>query len=216
MLKKFLVAALIMANAVFAQIHYGGRAAMNIGSAWGDYSDDANWGIGFNVGAIAKIGIDPIIEFIPGLEMDFRRFGIESCETEEYQGYDIKVTQKISLEMWYLDIPVVARANVVPRLHVDIGVLFSFEIAAYVHFDATVSALDQSETLSDNADYSKFITIFDPGLIAGFGVSIIPDLLDIDFRFVLGLASFGDEDAGVVFFRSQHMRMQLGATFWFL
>ena len=54
----------------------------------------------------------------------------------------------------------------------------------------------------------------DVGLIVGAGVSLL-DKLDVDFRLVLGLNSFMDENDEGFKVSMKHMRMQTGIIYWF-
>ena len=213
MFKKLILAALIVTSAAFAQIGVGGRAAANFGSLWGADSKDAKWGIGFNAGAAVRVDILPMLSIVTGLEVDLRRVtGEDDYEDDYYMGQRVKYSTEVSLNMWYLDVPVLARLNVIPMFHADLGFLLGFNVAANRHSEETMSAMGQSETRTIDTDYSKYMASFDAGLAAGVGVSPIPGMLDVDFRFVLGLKSI-DKDGELV---AKHMRMQLGATFWFM
>ena len=212
MFKKVILAALVVTSAVFAQfnVNVGGRAAANFGTFVGDLKDPG-WGLGFNAGVAAKLDVLPIMSVVAGVEADLRRVSNE--KTEEYRG--VKASGEAAYTMWYLDIPVVARFNVVPMFHFDAGFVLGFNLAANYRAEASVEGIkivDIDESISEN------VNTFDAALTAGFGASVIPGMLDIDFRFVYSLTSFakndkaeGDDDES-----ARHMRMQLGATFWFM
>lgn len=217
MFKKIILAALVVTSAVFAQVHVGGRAAANYGFQWGaDAIDELDGGLGFNAGAAVKIDILPMLSIVTGLEADLRRVAgkEEYDDYDYYMGQEIRVnySNEVSMNMWYLDVPVLARLNVIPMFHADLGVLLGLKLAANMHQEKTASAMGRSETRSKDTDFSKDCSLLDAGLVAGVGVSPIPGMLDVDFRFVLGLTTLDkDGDASV-----KHMRMQLGATFWFM
>ena len=74
MLKKILLAALIVTSAAFAQVQVGGRIAFNYGGIWGDpESDEVDWGAGFIVGPEVKYSFNPMVSLISGLQLDYRR-----------------------------------------------------------------------------------------------------------------------------------------------
>lgn len=209
MFKKVILAALVVTSAVFAQfnVNVGGRAAANFGTFVGDDAKelDMGWGVGFNAGVAAKLDVLPILSVVGGLEADLRR--ASQKKTEESYGGDL--TTETSLNMWYLDIPVVARFNVVPMFHVDAGVVLAFKLAS----SATVEISQGGQSVSSSADFD-FVKAFDAAVTAGIGASVIPGMLDVDFRFVYSLTNWPDYagvDVGI-----KHMRMQVGATYWFM
>ena len=120
------------------------------------------------------------------------------------------------LTMWYLDIPVFARFSFVPMFHFDFGAYFAFNLYSSIHYKYTASYEGRSAPESGDVDITEVVKTFDAGLLAGAGVSILPGMLDIDFRLALGFAGvdLADENAEAVWVN--HLRMQLGATFWFL
>ena len=119
MLKKIIVAALIVTSAVFAQIGVGGRAAVNYGTVWGDHTDEVKGGFGFNAGAAAKIDILPLITFVPGVEVELRRVSADAVFYDEF-----------SYSFWYLDFPLLARFNIIPMFFADAGLNIGFNLVA--------------------------------------------------------------------------------------
>ena len=217
MFKKLILAALIVTSAAFAQVGVGGRAAANYGFWWGaDAPDELDGGLGFNAGVAVRVDILPMLSIVTGLEVDLRRVAGKE-EDEDYDYYmgeeiRIKYSDEVSMNMWYLDVPVLARLNVIPMFHADLGVLLGLKLAANEHEESTASAMGRSETRSKDTDFSKDCSLLDAGLVAGVGVSPIPGMLDVDFRFVLGLTTMDKDGHASV----KNMRMQLGATFWFM
>ncbi len=190
MFKKILLAALVVTSAVFAQVHVGARAAFNFGTVWGDHTDDANWGAGFNAGALARIDVTPTIAFVPGVEVDLRRIA-----TEEF-GVDY------SYSFWYIDLPLLARFAVNPQFFVDAGLNIGINVAA----KATAKAGGHEESV----DIDNMNTI-GVGLVAGVGFAVIPNL-DINLRMHLGLTNMMDvSEVG-----SKDLRLQAGISYWFM
>ena len=214
MFKKIILAALIVTSAAFADFFsVGARAAANFGTAWGDDAKDATWGAGFNAGVALKIDILPVITIIPGLEVDYRRIG----EEENYSdGSFYKISSDETYGLWYLDVPVLARVKLIPLVYFNAGVQFSFNLSATLDYDETETSIKtgESKKTSDDMSYSKFINTMDVGLIVGAGVSLL-DKLDVDFRLVLGLNSFMDENDEGFKVSMKHMRMQAGVIYWF-
>ena len=213
MLKKIILAAAVAVSAVFAQspVNVGGRAAVDMGTFWGNDVADAKWGLGFNAGVAAKMDFLPIISVVSGLEVDLRRVSDERTITQ--RGTEIK--EESSLSMWYLDIPVMARFNLIPMFHADFGFVVGLNLAAIKNIDRSATVLGRTVEESESVSVSEEVATFDAGLIAGLGVSVIPGKLDVDFRILLGLTSFDKPEEGDAA-DVKHMRLQLGATYWFL
>ena len=226
MFRKFILAALVVTSAAFAQIGVGVRAASNVGTLYGDDVKNTSWNVGFNAGVAVKFDVLPIISIISGLEVDLRRIPEKYKRVEEYDGKDLGLEDvgvfsidwdvEEDLTMWYLDIPVFARFNFIPMFHFDFGAYFAFNLSSNIHYKQVASYGVFSASESGDVDISKEVKTFDAGLLAGAGVSILPGMLDIDFRLTLGFAGVdlaGKNDEAVWV---NHLRMQLGATFWFM
>jgi len=191
MLKKILLAALIVTSAVFAQVHVGGRAAFNFGTIWGEHTDNSNWGAGFNAGALAKIDVTPTIAFVPGVEVDLRRMSYD------FFGVDY------SMNLWYIDLPLLARFAVNPQFFVDAGLNFGVNIIAKM--------TEKANGVETSYDVDGMNTI-DIGLVAGVGYTVIPNL-DINLRLVLGLSNMTEDDGDM---SSKNLRLQAGISYWFM
>jgi len=216
MLKKLILAALLASSAVFAQLpfHIGGRAAVNYGTAYGADSDVAHWATGFNAGVAAKITALPLLTIVSGVEIDLRRINVKENYTDDYSYF----SNDNMLSIWYLDIPVVARYNIIPLIYVDAGLAFGFNLSSNMHVDEIethetrgVLAIERTDV-----DYSEYLKRLDVGLILGAGVSVLPGMLDVDARIVVGLNSFIDHNEEGLEKTVKHVRMQLGVTYWFL
>lgn len=199
MFKKIILAAAIAVSAVFAQssVNVGGRAAVDMGTMWGE-KNNAEWGVGFNAGVNLKIGINEMLSFVPGLEIDLRRVTGESYDFDSYMPVKID----ISLAMWYLDVPLALRINANPQFFIDAGLYLGVKLSA----EETAEAMGQSMS----HDIGDTMEAIDIGILAGLGYNVMPNL-DVNFRLALGLTEMGKGGKG-----SKNMRMQLGATYWFM
>ena len=109
-------AVLMAASASFAQFNLGGRAAINFGTVWGDNTEDVPWGFGFNVGLATKIGINDMFAVAPEVTIDLRRSS----------------DAVITWSTWAIDIPVLARINLMPALYLEVGPQFAIICASFV------------------------------------------------------------------------------------
>ncbi|MBR6453297.1 MAG: PorT family protein [Fibrobacter sp.] len=209
MFKKIILAALVVTSAVFAQINVGGRAALNFGTVWGENTDDANWGLGFNAGVVAKMGINPMLSFVPGLEVDYRRI---SNDEGEY-------TQSISF--MYIEAPLLLRIQATPQFAIDVGPTVAFNVSA------SIGASDGDNSASADIP-SDYVTAVEVGAVVGVSFAVMPNL-EVNVRAAMGFMDMldmkkmmmGDDDDYYGYdyvpdFGFKNMRFQAGVTYWFM
>ena len=207
MFKKIILAALVVTSAVFAQVNVGGRAALNFGSVWGENTDDANWGLGFNAGVVAKMGINPMLSFVPGLEVDYRRISNDEGE----------LTQTISF--MYIEAPLLLRIQATPQLAIDVGPTVGFNVSA------SIGASDGENSASVDIP-SDYVTAVEVGAVAGVSIAVMPNL-EVNVRAAFGFMDMvdmkkmmlGDDDDYYDYVPDigcKNMRFQVGATYWFM
>ena len=192
MLKKIILAAVVAATASFAQINFGVHAGVDINTLWGDDTEDAASGIGFQAGAAAKISLPMLpITLAPEVLIDMRNYDLRE---------DVTTTE------WALDIPVLVRFSLLPILYLEAGPELAFNLSTSTDYGSKVTV---------KADDDAFNTVeFD--LVFGVGTGILP-LVDIDFRVILGLTNIYDDEsiAGTSELDIKNMQFALGATYWF-
>jgi hypothetical protein len=194
MFKKILLAALVVTSAVFAQVNVGGRAAFNFGTIWGENTDNANWGAGFNAGVDVKYNVSPVLSLISGLELDYRRM------SDEYDnGY---YTVEKAITFMYLDVPVLLRINASPTFFLDAGLTLGFNLSA--------NQTREANGASKSQDISSEVESFEFGLVGGLGFIIIPNL-ELNFRVAFGMTSMAKEVDNF-----KNMRFQAGVAYWFM
>ena len=233
MLKKIILATVLVVGSVFAQnIHVGARAAGNIGTAWGENADKfgLEWGPGFTGGVDAKFAISPILSIVTGLEFEYRSLDwnlkkLVSAYADEMSGVSSSeiemVSQvKFSFGLSYLDIPVLARIYPDPKFFIDAGIYVGFNVSSSLElsYQGLSRTMDTPEQMQKDTDF---------GLIAGIGYAVMPKV-DVYFRYTMGLVDMLD----VVKFASvsgndvdysdapniacKNMRFQLGVSYWFM
>ncbi|WP_458450791.1 porin family protein [Fibrobacter sp.] len=189
------MAAVVAATASFAQINVGVRAGVDMNTFWGDDTEDAASGIGFQAGAAMKVSLPLLpITVAPEVVIDMRNFD---------------VNENVTLTEWALDIPVLVRFSLLPILYLEAGPEFAFNLS-------TTAEDDDGNEISEKAlelilpDFNTFE--FD--LVFGVGTGIVP-LVDIDFRVVLGMTNFFDDPKLGDPLDIANMQFVLGATYWF-
>lgn len=194
MFKKILLAALVVTSAVFAQVNVGGRAAFNFGTIWGENTDNANWGAGFNAGVDVKYNVSPVLSLISGLELDYRRM------SDEYDNGYYNVENAITF--MYLDVPVLLRINASPTFFLDAGLTLGFNLSA--------NQTREANGASKSQDISSEVESFEFGLVGGLGFVIIPNL-ELNFRVAFGMTSMAKEVDNF-----KNLRFQAGVAYWFM
>ena len=194
MFKKILLAALVVTSAVFAQVNVGGRAAFNVGTIWGENTDNANWGAGFNAGVDVKYNVSPVLSLISGLELDYRRM------SDEYDNGYYNVENAVTF--MYLDVPVLLRINASPTFFLDAGLTLGFNLSA--------NQTREVKGASKSQDISSEVESFEFGLVGGLGFVIIPNL-ELNFRVAFGMTSMAKEVDNF-----KNLRFQAGVAYWFM
>jgi hypothetical protein len=198
-MKKILLLVAVMlfaASSAFAQFSLGGHAAVNFGTVWGDNTDEVPWGLGFNAGVATKIGISGLIAVAPEVDVDMRRASDD----------------EITWTTWALEIPILARINVLPMLFIEAGPQLAFLLSSKEEVD--MGAMEVTYDFSD----AKALNTFEFGVAAGVGFTVIPNL-DVNVRSVIGFTSIvdskkafeGGDDSAV-----KNLQFQVGATYWFM
>ncbi|MBO4437379.1 MAG: PorT family protein [Fibrobacter sp.] len=195
MLKKIILAAVVAATASFAQINFGVHAGLDMNTFWGDDTEDASSGIGFQAGAAAKISLPLLpITVAPEVLIDMRNFD---------------VSDKVVMTEWALDIPVLVRFSLLPILYIEAGPEIAFNLS-------TTAEDDDGHEITEKqleAIFPDFNT-FEFDLVFGVGTGIVP-FVDIDFRVILGMTSFFDDPEIGDPLDISNMQFALGATYWF-
>ena len=212
MFKKIILAAVVVASAVFAQnVKIGAHAAGSFGTAWGDNVDmlEIGWGAGFNVGADAKFVINPQFSIVGGIGVDYRRIfwdvggmtknlmtkmvGLSGMDFDTYyrslpakqkMAVDAVFGSEMTFSLLYVDIPVVARINPVPNFFIDAGIDLGINVSASV----TAKALGVEDSKDIDSDMTSTV---DFGFVVGLGYSVT-DKIDINFRTAIGLTDMVD------------------------
>ncbi|WP_290765005.1 porin family protein [Fibrobacter sp. UBA4297] len=241
MLKNFMLAALVVTSAVFAEnstsnalanVKFGAHAAFNYGTVWGDNTDKFKFegGPGFTGGFDVKVDVSPTVSIITGLEFEYRSidWNIGEFYRSMAASQDVYLDRdeesmisgmKFGFSLGYLNIPLMVRFNAHPQIFIDAGIRLGFNVSS----EMEVSAYGMSNSIDVPKQMQKDI---DFGIVAGAGYSVMPNF-DVFFRYTMGFTDMidvvkiasvtGEEvdysEAPNVGFKN--MRFQIGATFWF-
>lgn len=182
--------------------HVGFHLAGTYNDWWGEGAkSDGLWGLGFVAGVSAVIPIAKIFAVHPEIDFDFRRM----AGVIDYEGFDLDVSTK----MINVSVPLMARAQLMRDFYLELGPMLSTNLNA----TETVEYLGNeiSESLSE------YFSSFEADVVFSLGTTLYPKgkVMDVDFRFVLGLTNVSKDDEGSVP-ECKNLQFSLGVTYWFL
>lgn len=199
----------LVATASAEGFNVGGTAAFALNTMKGDDAEDAPWSAGFKAGVAGKYSINEMIAINPELEVALRRVSDD----------------EVTFTSWNIEVPVLARINVLPTLFLNAGIYLGIHLADDFEDELAEDLDDYYDDLDDdwgleepaNGGAGDYNTI-DFGLMFGVGYTIIPNL-DAYFRVQIGLTNLFEE-VDVLFysyeFDGQHMALAWGVTYWFM
>ncbi len=218
-LSKLVLLIACIASSAFSieNLSIGGRGSGNFNLIWGENSRDGAYGFGFNVGGSVLYEINPMIQINPELTFAFRK---------HFFSHEINVilgssSSDFAVTFLNLDIPILARLQVIQPVFFEIGPLLSFNLSAS-YFSEMKSSSSLTFTQEEDIDESS---VFEFGLVFGVGKKLdIGTGLDVNFRFILGLTNTYEDNLNNIFGvelpsidrDNKTMMFQLGATYWFL
>jgi len=173
----FVAIATLSFTAVKSQnVRFGVKAGGNFASVNGDDFDDADGVIGFQVGAVAKIGLTELLAIQP--EVIFSA-----------QGYSVDLPgDDVTVRLGYINLPIMADFTIAEGLSLQGGPQFGFNVVSGYKYDGDA-----------NEDFEEVEGIKSLDIGAGIGAQyILPINLFFQARYVIGFSDVYDEfDGGV-------------------
>lgn len=209
-LSKIILFSFFMTASSFAAdgISIGGRASLNYNMLWGEEALKENNGFGFNAGGALLYQINPMIAINPEITFAYRTTSFDLFQN----GFETSSTSNISLTFLNLDIPVLARIQVIQPMYFEIGPQLSLNLNATYFTKLEKNGL----TLESEGDL-KDASLIEIGLVFGVGKKLdIGTGLDVNFRFMLGLTEAFEESTSFTKISGKIMMFHLGATYWFI
>ena len=170
----FVAVATLSFTAAQSQVRFGAKAGANFASVNGDDFDNADGVIGFQVGAVAKIGITELLAIQPELLFSAQGYSADSPLGD------------VSFRLGYINLPVMADFTIVEGLSLQGGPQFGFNVASGYKIDG--------EDYEDFED-EEGINTLDLGV--GIGAQyILPINLFFQARYVIGFSNVYEEFEG--------------------
>jgi len=117
---------------------------------------------------------------------------------------------EITWNTWALELPVLARYNVLPQMYFEAGPRFALLLSSEMEQDLG------SVVETTNFGKNDALNVFEFGIDVGIGCSVTPNL-DLGIRYGVGLTSIIDgkkfESDDQAF---RNMQIQVGGIYWFM
>ena len=219
-LSKLVLLIACIASSAFSieNLSIGGRASGNFNLIWGENSRDGAYGFGFNLGGAALYEINSMIQINPELTFAYRNHSFSS----EVDLSLVTSSADITITFLNIDIPILARLQVIQPVFFEIGPLVSLNLSSSYSYEQKSSS---SLTFTNEGDIEE-PSLIEFGLVFGVGKKLdIGTGLDVNFRFILGLTNTYKDSldnniyqviTGTTDRDNKSMMFQLGATYWFL
>ena len=181
-----LAIAIAVTGSVNAQdVKIGAKVGLNLASITGDgdvYGEDSDTKIGFNQGLFAEISLSDKFIFQPEL--------LFSTQGNVYKQGSFDDLIKITIELDYLNIPLLIKYAVSDKFALEFGPQLGFLLSANTDVEGI---LFDNETISVRQDVKDSFKSIDLGL--NFGISIdVSEKVMIGARYNLGLSNISDEE----------------------
>ena len=195
-ISRIIAGTLLATGISFAQVQIGGHAAVNFSTLWGDGASEKEipWSLGLTAGAAAKVAVNEKVSVVPELDVDWRR----------------QKDDEFTWNTWALELPVLARYNVLPQMYFEAGPRFALLLSSEMEQDLG------SVVETTNFGKNDALNVFEFGIDVGIGCSVTPNL-DLGIRYGVGLTSIIDgkkfESDNQAF---RNMQIQVGGIYWFM
>ena len=180
-----LAIAIAATGSVNAQdVKIGAKVGLNLASITGGdvYGEDSDTKIGFNQGLFAEISLSDKFIFQPEL--------LFSTQGNVYKQGSFDDLIKITIELDYLNIPLLIKYAVSDKFALEFGPQLGFLLSANTDVEGI---LFDNETISVRQDVKDSFKSIDLGL--NFGISIdVSEKVMIGARYNLGLSNISDEE----------------------
>ena len=195
-ISRVIAGALFATGLASAQVQMGGHAAVNFSTLWGDGASEKEipWSLGLTAGAAAKVAVNEKVSVVPELDVDWRR----------------QKDDEFTWNTWALELPVLARYNVMPQMYFEAGPRFALLLSSELEQDF--------DNYVETTNFSKIdaLNLFEFGIDVGIGYSVTP-VFDMSIRYGVGLTSIIDgkkfeaEDQAF-----KNMQIQVSGIYWFM
>ncbi|WP_291118199.1 porin family protein [Flavobacterium sp. UBA6135] len=218
-MKKILLSALALMAFGFSnaqEVSYGVKGGLNLSNLAGDI-EDAKSLFGAHVGAFAEIKITDKFSVQPELLFSMQGAKQEYTYFESFDGFSITETEKSTLKLGYLNLPVMAKYYVNDKFSLEAGPQIGFLLSAKVDYEytyrETFDGVTETESESGSYDIKDEVKSIDLGF--GFGAAYkFTENLSVGARYTLGLTSIAkDFDGESADIKNNVLQVSIGYKF---
>lgn len=185
MKKVLLTAVAVMAFGLSnaQDVKFGAKAGLNMSNLAGDI-ENAEMKIGFQIGGFAEIKISDKFSVQP--ELLFSTQGAKSEYSES--DVDYSYTEKSTLKLNYLNIPIMAKYYATEKFYVEAGPQIGFLMSAESKSEYSETFMGTTESASTTTDIKDSLNSTDLGLGLGLGYNFTENI-GAGLRFTSGLSN---------------------------
>ncbi|KIA99210.1 hypothetical protein OA93_06155 [Flavobacterium sp. KMS] len=177
-----IVAVLAFGFANAQEVKFGVKGGINLSTLTGDV-EDASSKVGFQVGGFAEIKLTEKFSVQPEV--------LYSLQGAKSEGSEFGYTSKSTLNLSYLNIPVMAKYYVAEKFSLEAGPQIGFLLSAKDDTKVTVDGESSSEKINVKDDYKSI----DFGVNFGAGYDFTENL-SAGLRYNLGLSNIAETVEG--------------------
>jgi opacity protein-like surface antigen len=170
---------------------FGAKLGLNVATLSSKDSDGIKSKIGLNIGGFAEIKISETFAFQP--ELLFSMQGAKSSTSNSGSGFSSTSESTGSLN--YINIPLMAKYFVIPKLSIEAGPQIGFLLSAKTEFTSSTTFGGTTQTSSDSKDTKEFYKTVDFGLNFGASYDITENIF-AGVRYNLGLSDIIKDNTG--------------------
>jgi opacity protein-like surface antigen len=180
------------------EVTYGVKGGLNLSNLTGDI-DDSESLIGAHVGAFAEIKITDKFSVQPELLFSMQGAKQEYTYFESFEGFEITETEKTTIKLGYLNLPIMAKFYATEKFSLEAGPQLGFLMSAKVDYEFTYretsGGITEVETESDSEDIKDDVKSIDFGFGLGAAYKFKENLF-IGARYTIGLSSIAKDFEG--------------------
>lgn len=166
---------------------FGAKLGLNVATLSSKDSEGIKSKIGLNIGGFAEIKISETFAFQP--ELLFSMQGAKSSTSSS------SFTTESTSSLNYINIPLMAKYFVIPKLSIEAGPQIGFLLSAKSEFTSTSTFGGTTQTRSSSNDTKEFTKTVDFGLNFGANYDITENIF-AGIRYNFGLSDIAKENEG--------------------
>ncbi|WP_372757110.1 porin family protein [Mariniflexile sp.] len=175
------------------EVNWGVKAGVNMSTLKTDLNQE-KYLLGYHLGGLAEIKINEKFLLQPELLYSLLGGKIEDSFSFDDEGTTFNTKYKEDVKLAYLQLPVMAKYQIVNKLNLEIGPQIGYLLSGKSDYDVTMNFDGESITDSGSEDIKDQVKSLDFGLNFGLGYELSNKMI-IQGRYHLGLSNINDTEA---------------------